>query len=40
MKKPLITVGSVLAAASFLFAGYLFLTNWSDLRRYIRISTM
>jgi hypothetical protein len=40
MKKPVFTVGGVLAAASFVFAGYLLLANFSDLRRYIRISTM
>jgi hypothetical protein len=40
VRKHMITVGSVFAAASLLLAGYVLLSNFSDIRRYIRISTM
>jgi len=40
MKKPILSVSSVLATAGVLFAGYVFLTSLPDIRRYIRISTM
>jgi hypothetical protein len=35
-----LSVGSLLAAAGVLFAGYVFFASLPDLRRYIRISTM
>lgn len=40
MKKPVLSIGNLLATAGVLFAGYVFLTALPDLRRYIRISTM
>jgi hypothetical protein len=40
MRKPVLSVGNLFAAAGILFAGYIFVTSLPDLRRYIRISTM
>jgi hypothetical protein len=40
MKKPILSLGNVFAAAGVLLAGYVFFTSLPDLRRYIRISTM
>jgi hypothetical protein len=41
MKRlPSLTMANVLATAGVLLAGYVFLANLNDVRRYIRISTM
>ncbi len=40
MKKPILSIVNLVAAAGVLFAGYVFLASLPDLRRYIRISTM
>lgn len=38
--KTALTVTKVVVAATFILAGYVFLTSLPDLRRYIKISTM
>jgi hypothetical protein len=38
--KPVLTLKNLAAAAGLFFAGYALITSFSDLRRYIRISTM
>jgi hypothetical protein len=40
MKKPAVTITTLLATAGGLFAIYVFFTSLPDVRRYIRISTM
>jgi hypothetical protein len=40
MKKPVLSIGNLLATAGVLFVGYVFFSALPDVRRYIRISTM
>jgi hypothetical protein len=40
MKKPVLSIGNLLATAGVLFVGYVFFSTLPDVRRYIRISTM
>jgi hypothetical protein len=40
MKRTMSTIASLAGVATLMFVGYAVLTSLSDLRRYIRISTM